>query len=67
MYTWEDTSAVAKLIQGRYLNINLEDVSFDNIYRWTLQLPEFSDDPELANEKILCAIFHEWFEEVYPV
>ncbi len=67
MYTWEDTYAVARLLQERYPNINLEDVSLDTIYRWTLQLPEFSDDPEHANEEILCAIFHEWFEEVYPV
>jgi len=67
MYTWEDTYAVARLLQERYPNTNLEDVSLDTIYRWTLQLPEFSDDPELANEEILCAIFHEWFEEVYPV
>lgn len=67
MYTWEDTYVIARLLKERYPNINLEDVSLDTIYRWTLQLPEFSDDPELANEEILCAIFHEWFEEVYPV
>ena len=67
MYTWEDTYAVARLLQERYPNTNLEDVSLVTIYRWTLQLPEFSDDPELANEDFLCAIFHEWFEEVYPV
>jgi len=67
MYTWEDTYAVARLLQERYPNTNLEDVSLDTIYRWTLQLPEFSNAPELANEEILCAIFHEWFEEVYPV
>jgi FeS assembly protein IscX len=67
MYSLEDTYAVAKLIQERYLNINLEDVSSDSIYRWTLQLPEFSDDPGHANKEILCAILHEWFEEVYPV
>jgi FeS assembly protein IscX len=50
MYSWEDMYAVAKLIQERYPNINLEDVSSDTIYRWTLQLPEFSDDPEDVNE-----------------
>jgi len=67
MYTWEDTYVVARLLKERYPNINLEDASLDTIYRWTLQLPEFSDDLEHANEEILCAIFHEWFEEVYPV
>ncbi len=67
MYTWEDTYVVARLLKERFPNINLEDVSLDKIYRWTLRLPEFGDDPEHANEEILCAIFHEWFEEVYPV
>ncbi len=67
MYSWEDTYAVAFIIQERYSNINLEDVSFDTIYRWSFQFPEFSEDPEHVNEEILCAIFHEWFEEVCPV
>jgi FeS assembly protein IscX len=67
MYTWEDSYAVARLLQERYPNTNLVDVSLDTIYRWTLQLPEFSDDLELANEEILCPFFNEWFEEVYPV
>jgi FeS assembly protein IscX len=34
------------------------------IYDWTLALPQFDDDPQLANDGILAAIFQEWFEEV---
>ena len=34
------------------------------IFRWTLDLPGFVDDPELANDDILAAIFQEWYEEV---
>ena len=67
MYSWEDTYEVAKLIQERYPYINLEDVSFDTIFRWTMQFSEGSDDPEHVNEEILYAISHEWFKEVYPV
>jgi FeS assembly protein IscX len=37
------------------------------IFRWTLEIPEFEDDPELANDSILSAIYQEWFEEVNPV
>lgn len=34
------------------------------IFHWTMALPEFDDDPELANDGILNAIYQEWFEEV---
>ncbi len=44
--------------------INLEDVSLMMIFDWTLELPGFEDDPELANDAILAAIYQEWFEEV---
>jgi FeS assembly protein IscX len=30
---------------------------------WTLDLPEFDNEPELANEDILMSIGQEWFEE----
>jgi FeS assembly protein IscX len=30
-------------------------------------LPHFVDDPQLANDMILQAIYQEWFEEVNPV
>ena len=37
------------------------------IYSWTVKLPDFRDDPELANEAILSAIYQEWFEEANPL
>jgi FeS assembly protein IscX len=43
--------------------INLEEVSLMMIYHWTLGLPGFDDDPQLANDDILAAIYQEWYEE----
>ena len=37
------------------------------IFRWTLALPAFCDDPDLINDAILMAIYCEWFEEVSPI
>jgi FeS assembly protein IscX len=37
------------------------------IYHWTLELPGFDDDPELANDGILEAIYQEWYEEVVGI
>jgi FeS assembly protein IscX len=47
--------------------LDLEQVSLDMIYRWTVALPGFRDDRELANEEILAAIYQEWFEEANPL
>lgn len=65
--SWEDSYAIALALRAAHPDINLEDVSLAMIYRWTLALPEFRDDSELANESILSAIYQEWYEEVNPL
>ncbi len=65
--TWEDSFAIALALKRRHPDVKLEDVSLNMIYRWTLALPEFVDDPQLANDIILAAIYQEWFEEVNPL
>lgn len=61
---WDDSYAIAQELSKANPGINLEEVSLMMIYQWTVDLPGFSDDPELANDAILEAIFQEWFEEV---
>jgi FeS assembly protein IscX len=67
MLSWEDTYAIALELIARYPEKNLESVSLEMIYDWTISLPRFSDDPELANDAILLAIFQEWYEEINPL
>ena len=62
--TWEDSYAIALELHRRHPEIDLEQVSLNMIYLWTIKLPGFDDDPQLANEEILSAIYQEWFEEV---
>ena len=62
--TWEDSYAIAQALAEAHPGVNLEEVSLMTIYDWTLALPQFDDDPQLANDGILAAIFQEWFEEV---
>ena len=62
--TWEDSYAIALALKQRFPQIDLTDVSLGMIYDWTLALPQFNDERELANEEILSAIFQEWYEEV---
>lgn len=62
--TWEDSFAIARALSILKPDIRLEEVSLMMIYQWTVDLPGFDDDPELANDGILEAIYQEWYEEV---
>jgi FeS assembly protein IscX len=61
--SWDDSYAIALALSTQHQTINLEEVSLGMIYHWTLELQNFKDDAELANEEILSAIYQEWFEE----
>jgi FeS assembly protein IscX len=62
--TWDDSYAIAGALRQAHPEVELEQVSLGMIYRWTLELSVFADDPQLANEEILSAILQEWLEEV---
>jgi FeS assembly protein IscX len=61
---WDATYEIALALKERRPNEQLEEVSLGDIFRWTTDLPGFADDPELANDDILAAIYQEWFEEI---
>jgi FeS assembly protein IscX len=65
--TWEDSYAIACALIAQHPGVKLDALSLHDIYNWTIVLPAFGDEPELANDAILMAIFQEWFEEVNPV
>jgi FeS assembly protein IscX len=60
---WESTYAIALELRRQHPDVNLDDVTLGQIYKWTLQLSEFEDDASLANDDILYAIYQDWFEE----
>lgn len=60
---WEATYAIALELKRQHADADIEDVTLKQIYDWTLQLPEFDDDPALANDEILYSIYQDWFEE----
>jgi len=60
--TWEATFALAERLHRQHPGITLEHVSLGQIYRWVVALPDFDDDPALANDDILLAIYREWLE-----
>ncbi len=60
---WESTFAIAMELRRQHKVVNIEDVTIQQIYKWTLELSEFEDDAALANDDILYAIYQDWFEE----
>lgn len=65
--TWDDSYAIALALIEKFPKIDLEEVSLQMIYRLTIELPGFCDEPELVNDGILAAIYQEWFEEVNSI
>jgi len=61
--TWEASYAIARELRRNHPQVDLNAVSLQEIYIWTISLPEFEDDPAMANDEILMAIFQEWLEE----
>ena len=64
---WEATYEIVRALNDQYAKVNLDEVSLENIFEWTLALPGFEDDPELANDEILTSILQEWYEERFPL
>ena len=60
---WESTYAIALELRRQHPEADIEQVSLQQIYNWTLALSEFEDDAALANDDILYAIYQDWFEE----
>lgn len=60
---WESTYAIALALKAAHPQVDLQNVSLQMIFDWTVALPGFEDDPSLAHDGILAAIYQDWFEE----
>ncbi|MCI0549485.1 MAG: Fe-S cluster assembly protein IscX [Anaerolineae bacterium] len=61
--TWESTYAIALELRRQHPEVNIEDVTLQQIYDWTIKLSDFEDDLSLVNDDILYVIYQDWFEE----
>ncbi|MES2211693.1 MAG: Fe-S cluster assembly protein IscX [Pseudomonadota bacterium] len=60
---WTDTLAIAEYLLERHPDTDPQYIRFTDLHRWVTELPNFSDDPNRANERILEAIQMKWIEE----
>jgi FeS assembly protein IscX len=61
---WESSYAIALRLKEAHPEADLMDVSLNMIYAWAIVLEGFEDDPALANDAILSAIYQDWLEEI---
>jgi FeS assembly protein IscX len=64
---WDAIYEIVRALKASHPDQNLDDVSLGDVFRWTVALPNFADDPGLVNDEILAAIYQEWFEELHPI
>jgi FeS assembly protein IscX len=60
---WESIYAIALALKEAHPGVDMQNVSLQMIFNWTVALATFEDDPALANDDILAAIYQDWFEE----
>lgn len=60
---WHDSRAIGEALFDAYPQQNPAQVRFTDLHQWICALPEFDDDPQASNEKILEAILLVWLDE----
>lgn len=61
---WDSAFAIARRLKAQHPKVDLDTLTLNKIYEWTLALPDFGDDPQLATDDLLEAILEEWLEEL---
>jgi len=61
---WTDVQEIAIQLAEARPDVDVTNLRFTDLWKWVQELPEFSDDPNKSNEKILEAIQAAWLEEL---
>lgn len=60
---WTDVQRIAEELTDRFPDVDPQMIRFTDLHRWITEIPEFDDDPNRSNEKILEAIQAAWIDE----
>ncbi|MBM3554353.1 MAG: Fe-S cluster assembly protein IscX [Alphaproteobacteria bacterium] len=60
---WTDVTDIAIALEERHPEADVVNLRFTDLHKWVLEIPEFKDDPQRSNEKILEAIQAAWLDE----
>jgi FeS assembly protein IscX len=60
---WTDVNDIAIALEETHPDADVVNLRFTDLWTWVQQLPDFKDDPDKSNEKILEAIQMAWLDE----
>ncbi|MAP24722.1 MAG: Fe-S assembly protein IscX [Rickettsiales bacterium] len=60
---WTDIQDIAIELEEARPDVDIVYLRFTDLWQWVQELPDFNDDPDKCNEKILEAIQAAWIEE----
>ncbi len=60
---WTDTIDIAIELEDAHPNADVVNLRFTDLWQWVQELPDFEDDPQKSNEKVLEAIQMAWLDE----
>ena len=60
---WTDIYDISIALEETHPDADNVNLRFTDLHRWVTEIPEFDDDPERSNEKVLEAIQMAWIEE----
>lgn len=60
---WESSFDIVLSLMEHYPDADVEIIGMQQLYRMVIALPDFADNPDLVNDRILEDILREWYEE----
>lgn len=60
---WTDSREIAICLEEMFPEQDILQVRYTDLWKWVQQIPDFEDDPNKSNEKILEAIQMAWLDE----
>ncbi len=60
---WTDVNDIAIELEDAHPDVDVVNLRFTDLWKWVRDIPDFDDDPERSNEKILEAIQMAWIDE----
>jgi FeS assembly protein IscX len=61
---WDASYEIVLGLIDTYPEADLDTMGLQQLFQLIVSLPNFADDPNLANEGILSEIMREWYEEI---